>query len=228
MTVGEFEAHITVRCDGGTASATRLARWSAARGWKFTHIVLARGRTPSQPMVTLRGAGSYEEQLRACRWASDALRAAGFVPVRVKIEVAPWEPVVPRSDTEAVYGSRLGAAPGGRYFEHHLKVLLDPADVGVTAALTAAAVAHGAHLSWNARRLLAAGRQERFVTQRCHGVGLPAAERQLAALTRALEPLPVDILDVEREFVVYDSDVAVDAGWITAADSPAGREVAEC
>src|SRR5882757_7697714 len=108
MTVGEFEAHITVRCHGGAASADRLEQWSAARGGKFTHIVLARGRTPSQPMVTLRGSGSYEEQLRVCRRAANALRDAGFTPVRVKIEVAPWEPVVPRTDADARLLSGLG------------------------------------------------------------------------------------------------------------------------
>lgn len=210
MTVGEFEAHITVRCDDGTASATRLERWSAARGWKFTHIVLARGRTPSQPMVTLRGTGSYEEQLRACRWASDALRAAGFTPVRVKIEVAPWEPVVPRSDAEALRPG-VGLPGDGRYFEHHLKVLFDPGEPGRLDALTAVAVAHHAHLSWNARRLRAARLQERFVTQRCQGVGLPAAQARLAALTRAVQGLSVEILSVEREFVVYDNDAVYGA-----------------
>lgn len=205
MTVGEFEAHITVRGDDGPGPA-RLARWSADRGLKFTHIVLARGRTPSQPMLTLRGAGSYEEQWGACAAATAALREAGFTPVRVKIEVPQRAAAVPRSDEEA---RRPGA---DRYFEHHLKVLLDPGADRV--ALTAVAVAHGAHLSWNARRLHASGRQERFVTQRCHGVGLPVARAQLAALVRAVALLGVPITSVEREFVVYDSDLGIDDGWI--------------
>jgi hypothetical protein len=229
MTTGEFEAHITVRCDDGTAPATRLARWSAARGWKFTHIVLARGRTPSQPMLTLRGRGSYEEQLRTCRWASKALRDAGFSPVRVKIEVAAWEPVVPRSDAQARQLGGFGGPDGGagRYFEHHLKVLLDPVGPGAAEcldALTATAVAHDAHVSWNARRTLGGtGRHERFVTQRCHGVGLPVAQARLAALTRAMERLAIEITEVEQEFVLYDSNTAVDEGWIVMARDEAVR-----
>lgn len=223
MKTGEFEAHITVRCDDdGAAPAARLERWSAARGWKFTHIVLARGRTPSQPMLTLRGGGSYEEQLGACRRACAALRDAGFVPVRVKIEVAPWASVVPRSDEQARQpagsaGGQEGA--GERYFEHHLKVRLDPAGPDAAArlrALTATAVAHGAHLSWNARRTLAGDdrREERFVTQRCYGVGLPTARERLAALRRAVTRLRVEITEIEQEFVVHDSDTSVDDGWI--------------
>jgi hypothetical protein len=223
MTVGEFEAHITVRCDDGAASAIRLERWSAARGWKFTHIVLARGRTPSQPMLTLRGSGPYEEQLRTCRSASQALRDAGFPPVRVKSEVAPWEPVVPRSDAQA----RLPGGSAGRYFEHHLKVLPDPVAPGGADgldALTATAVAHDAHVSWNARRIRGGtDRQERFVTQRCHGVGLPAAQARLAALTRAAEDLSIEIAEVEQEFVVYDSNTAIDEGWIVMMRDEAVR-----
>lgn len=226
MTDGGFEAHLTVRGADDPASAARLERWSAARGWKFTHIVLARGRTPSQPMLTLRGRGPYEEQLRVCRRASEALRGAGFRPVRVKIEVAPWEPVVPRSDAQARLLNGPGGAgdPGrqaGRYFEHHLKVLLDPLDPGAAAtldALTAAAVAHDAHVSWNARRTHGGtGRQERFVTQRCHGVGRPTARARLATLTRAVRELSVEIAETEEEFVVYDSNAAIDDGWIIAA-----------
>lgn len=247
MTEGRFEAHITVRCADDPASVARLVRWSAARGWKFTHIVLARGRTPSQPMLTLRGRGPYEEQLRFCRRASEELHGAGFPPVRVKIEVAPWDPVVPRSDAEARLpdgsggsgrsgrsdGSRIpnrsGSSDGsdgsgkrsGRYFEHHLKVLLDPCGPGAAAtldALTATAAAHDAHVSWNARRIRAGtGRQERFVTQRCYGVGLPTARARLAALTRAVGALPVEIAETEEEFVVHDSNSAIDDGWIVTA-----------
>jgi hypothetical protein len=250
MRVGEFEAHVTVRCDGGDAQVGRLERWAAARGWKCAHIVLARGRVPSQPMVTLGGCGPYEEQVRICRAAADDLRAAGFVPVRVKIEVPPWDPAVPRSDEEArAWALRCGpgtAADGTapRYFEHHVKVLLDAGTglgpgpgaaardgqrspgVSPLATLIAVAVAHDAHVSWNARRVAGpAGREQRFVTQRCHGVGLPTARGRLAALRRALADLGVHIAEAEQEFVVYDSDTAVDEGWIVAArrEEVAGR-----
>ncbi|MBC9716119.1 hypothetical protein H9Y04_26635 [Streptomyces sp. TRM66268-LWL] len=192
-----YEAHVTVRCEDAEAVAL-FGKWAAREGLKTTHIVLARGRMRSQPMLTLRETGSFAAQLASARAVAGRLRAAGFDPVRIKVESTPWAPEVP-------------ARPTGReHFEHHVKLLLD--EDFDRAALTAVAVAHGAHLSWNARRVRDGGRHERFVTQRCFGV--PAAEAG-----RALERLLVDlagyeVLGMEREFVLFDSDLSVDDGWI--------------
>ncbi len=71
-------------------------------------------------------------------------------------------------------------------------------------------------MSWNARRVLADGAHERFVTQRCHDVDAPAAH---AALQRLLADLDgVQIIEVEEEFVLYDSDLSLDDGWIVDED----------
>ncbi|MFE2916035.1 hypothetical protein [Kitasatospora indigofera] len=209
---GEFEIHVTVRCEGGELQ--RLGRWAADRGVKFTHIVLARGRTTSQPMLTLGGPGTLRELRRTARATAAELRDAGFEPVRVKIEATPWTSGVPATDAAA---ARLGPA---FYFEHHLKVLLGPGTgredlAGVSAA-------HAAHVSWNARRTDRAGRQERFVTQRCHGVGLATAGARLALLAAAVSGAGFGIVSVEREFVVSDSDITVDDGWIVAVPADAG------
>ncbi len=193
-----YESHVTVRCSG-SAEHERLSRWCAAAGLKLTRIVLARGRMRDQPMLTLTGARSYAEEAARAREVVVRLRAAGFEPVRVKTESTPWAPEVPD-----------GPCGDGRYFEHHVKLLLD-ADADL-AALAARVVPHGAHLSWNARRARAGARHERFVTQRCHGVDASAAGRAFEALLAELSGHHV--LDVEREFVLYDSDVTVDEGWL--------------
>ncbi|MFJ9818354.1 hypothetical protein ACIRU3_24410 [Streptomyces sp. NPDC101151] len=193
-----YETHVTVAC-ADPAEAERLRGWADAAALKLTHIVLARGRMRNQPMLTLAGSASYpEESARAARTVA-ALRADGFAPVRVKIESVPWAPEVP--------GGPCGA---GQYFEHHVKLLLDAdTDLGVLAARV---VAHGAHLSWNARRVHGGGRHERFVTQRCRGVADEDAGRALERLLADLDGL--DVLCVEREFVLYDSDESVDEGWL--------------
>ncbi|MFE0434349.1 hypothetical protein ACFW2K_05250 [Streptomyces nigra] len=200
-----YETHVTVRC-ADAAETGRLRRWAAAEGLKLTVIELARGRTPSQPMLTLTGAPS-----RATAWASAEevaarLRAGGFVPVRVKVESAPWAPEVP-----------AGPCGGGQYFEHHVKLRL-PADTDLV-ALAARVVPYGAHLSWNARRTVGA-RHERFVTQRCRGVDATGAGEELERLLGELAGL--DVVDVEREFVLYDSDLSVDDGWIEERPGRAG------
>ncbi|MEU3555766.1 hypothetical protein [Streptomyces fragilis] len=198
MPRSSYEAHLTVRCADG-AALDRLRRWSAARGLKLTHVVLARGRTPSQPMLTLRDASSYAAQLFRARAVGAELEADGFAVARVKIESDPLAPEVPR-----------GPCDDGRHFEHHVKLRLDAA--ADLTALAARVAPHGAHLSWNARRVTGPGHHERFITQRCRGVDARGARQALDALLGVLSG--EEVLDVEREFVLYDSDASVDAGWL--------------
>ncbi|MGW1914930.1 hypothetical protein ACWCQS_30435 [Streptomyces sp. NPDC002076] len=193
-----YETHVTVRC-AGPAETKRLRGWAEAAGLKLTHIVLARGRMQDQPMLTLAGSASYAEQSARADRTVAALRSAGFAPVRVKTESVPWAPEVPD-----------GPCGGGQYFEHHVKLLLD-AETDL-ASLTARVVPHGAHLSWNARRVCEDGRHERFVTQRCRGVRDAAAEQALRLLLSELGGF--EVLSVEREFVLHDSDESVDEGWL--------------
>jgi hypothetical protein len=202
---GEFETHLTVRL-GEAESTDRLRDWSAGRGLKCTHIVLARGRTASQPMLTRYGRGALSAEVEAAKRLSDDLAGEGFEVSRIKIEAAPGNRDVPRTDDEAAHH------PRDRYFEHHVKLLLD-AIAGVD-PVTSIAQRHQAHVSRNALRVRADGRHERFVTQRCHGVGSETAHRKLDALLNALTEQRYEVIDVEQEFVVYDSDLTIDAGWI--------------
>ncbi|MFZ3470042.1 hypothetical protein ACODT3_26750 [Streptomyces sp. 4.24] len=188
--MSEYETHVTVRCQD-QAELARLEEWSGARELKVTHIVLARGRMASQPMLTLPDREGHERLV-------PALRAAGFAPVRVKVETVPWTTDRP--------------GPGGGYFEHHLKLRL-PAAGFDRAALEALVLPHGAHVSWNARRVLPGARHERFVTQRFRGTARGAGAA-CDALAAALAVAGYDIGAQEREFVLSDSDLSVDDGWL--------------
>ena len=202
---GAFETHLTVaaRPEGGVDA---LARFAAVRGAKFALIVLDRGRTRSQPMLTTAGEGTLTAQVEAAGALSRDLANAGFRVVRVKVEAAPWNAGVPADDAAA---ARLGDA---MYFEHHVKVVLDgPPGSGTLPALLGR---HGARLSRNARRRRANGETEWFATQRCYGVGLPTAGARLDALAGALASAGWTPVEVEREFVVYDDAPSVDDGWL--------------
>lgn len=197
---GDFEAHLTLHAD----TAPTLETYAAERNLKFAHIVLARGRVPHQPMVTVHRSGTLAQVHADVAGVAAHLEADGFPVLRTKIEATPWAEGVPSTDEQATaLGTRF-------YFEHHLKLLLTPGSG--TAAIEATARAHGAHLSANARRVRPDGRLERFVTQRCRGVGDLTAAARLQDLLTELEHL--DIASTEREFVVYDSDESIDAGWI--------------
>jgi hypothetical protein len=202
---GEFETHLTIRLEGPTR-VDALRAWSEHRGLKFHHIVLDRGLTPSQPMVSRRGRGLLSGERFEAAELSRHLTSDGFSVSRFKIEAAPWNRDVPDSDVDAA-----GLHPG-RYFEHHVKLALDP-DVDIP-ALAALAQGHAARLSRNALRVRDDGRRERFVTQRCHNVGRPTAKGRLNALLAALAEGGYAILKAEEEFVVLDSDPGVDSGWL--------------
>ena len=72
----------------------------------------------------------------------------------------------------------------------------------------------GAHLSRNAWRENSQGYEERFVTVRHYRIGRAAAEQRLQRLLAALAELGENIVEVESEYTVYDSNVQLDAGWL--------------
>ncbi|WP_144119135.1 nucleotidyl transferase AbiEii/AbiGii toxin family protein [Catellatospora sichuanensis] len=210
---GDFEIHLTVHDYG----SSRLAEFAARHGLKYVHVVLDRGITRSQPMLTLAGTGSLADQHSlAGNWAKQ-LRDVGLHPARTKIEAAPWCTGVPATDAEAA------AEPAGRYFEHHVKLLLPAEDVAALLAVAAVGEQHGARLSRNARRVRADGRQERFLTQRCHGVGRESARYLLDRLVAALREASWEIASVEQEYVVYDDHLSLDADWLVEHPVPEHR-----
>lgn len=206
---GDFEAHITVEA-ADPGMSILLEQYAAQHDMKFTHIVLLRGRTPDQPMLTVRRSGTAGAVRDWLDTMVTGLSEAGFEVTRVKLEATPWAEGVPGTDNAA-------AAMGPRYyFEHHIKLLL-PADA-VPEQLAEAVTDHRAHVSANARRVRPDGRTERFVTQRCRAVGNGTAEARLADLLAVLSEYR--ILSVEREFVVVDTNESVDDGWIAEPAVP--------
>ncbi|PDP85429.1 hypothetical protein CQJ94_21865 [Glycomyces fuscus] len=223
---GDFETHLTLDAPG-PGRVAEAEEWARRHGLKFTHIELDRGESPSQPMVTYHSRGTLDGELAVAeRWTA-RLAEAGFAVLRTKIEVPHQAAGVPAT---------RGAAelmPGSCYFETHVKLLL-PASADL-AALSAIVEPHRARLSRNARRVRDDGLQERFVTQRCSRVGRGEAGRFEYALLKALERAGVAlehregwqprILSVEREFVVHDTALSVDAGWMDAAPVEDADEV---
>ena len=202
---GEFETHITMSC-GGMSEIDRLQQWSWAHNLKFLYILLDRGTNISQPILTRRGRGNFDDELSIAERLAQALIAEDFAVVRIKIEAAPWNQDVPQSDAEAI------AHHTNRYFEHHVKLSIE--STTDLQPLRELAQRHSAHLSRNALQIRDDGCQERFITQRRMGVGRIGAEKQLRMLVDSIEFLGYQPIDIEAEFVVYDSNLALDLGWI--------------
>ena len=202
---GEFETHITVSLTN-IYGIERLQGWCLDRQLKFLHILLAEGTQISQPMLTRRGWGDFADELKIAENLVTALNSENFPVVRIKIEAAPENRGVPQSDLAAL------AHPADRYFEHHVKLRLE-SDLDLS-PLHELVKRHSANLSRNAIRLRLDGFHDRFVTQRCMGVGWVAAQRQLQLLVGAIESLGYTPIAIASEFVVYDSNLALDRGWI--------------
>jgi hypothetical protein len=198
---GEFETHITVNLQD-LAEIPRLQQWGATRNLKFLHILLEGGSHISQPMLTRRGYGNLTSELQMAKNLEIDLNRANFSVSRIKIEAAPWNQDIPQSD-------RSASTQAHRYFEHHIKLSLESTtDILPLKELTHQ---HSAHISRNALKIRADGYRERFVTQRCIGVGQIEAQNRLRILVESIESLGYVPIDIEAEFVVYDSNLALDA-----------------
>ena len=186
-----FEIHLTTQ----PLTAARLAQFGAAcrhLGAKPLVIELARGVATTQPMLSkVVRQPTLAAALAAATRDADYLRAQHLPPTRLKLETA--------------VAHRHLAAPGGfaPYFEWHGKVPYQRA-----AALLAICEQHRAHLSANALK----GELTRFVTLREFG-SLPTFEARVAALAAALAA-EWPLLKQEAECCLYDSNTALDAGWL--------------
>lgn len=206
---GSLETHLTLAAHHANRMDA-LREFATGHGLKCLHIVLDRGQSASQPMLTRRAQGSLTGELQIAQRLARELEAMGLPITRIKIEAAPSNSDVPQTDCD------MHQQLANLYFEHHVKLLLDEdSDVG---SLTLIAERHQAHLSRNALRVRDDGRQERFVTQRCWSVGRTTAEERQTALTDELTQAGYTIINIEAEFVVYDSNLEVDAGWITTEE----------
>lgn len=200
---GEFETHITVNLSQ-SEQWEYFAKWCQSRDLKCVHIVLERGLTASQPMITRHGTGTLAQELGKARELRRECEAAGFTVSRIKLEVAANNPSVPKNTNDVDEDLRRC------YFEHHVKLLIDD-DIG---DLKEAVEQHDAHLSRNARRVRDDGKQERFVTQRCYNVGRNEARNKFQQLLQTIISFDFPIIETEEEFVVFDSNLALDEGWI--------------
>lgn len=207
---GTFEAHVTIEADD-LNERQRFQSVCAALGVKCVLIELPRGVTRSQPMTSTYHRGELAAVTEEVAGLACRLRDEGFRVSRVKLEAVITNEGVPGTDEEA------RSFPPGNYFEFHIKLLLPP-DIDL-APLQTVCQQHGAHLSTNALKRHDEGQSERFVTLRVHGVGRDRAETRFAALCEDLEGLGHTLANRLREYTIYDSNIAVDAGWI---DPPAG------
>lgn len=140
------------------------------------------------------------------------LREAGFTILREKIEALAPNDGVPKDAEEA------RRSPADRYFEFHLLIEgkqgpLTPEDMIRLRSLSqtfSARLGAPVPLSYNALRP-----SQRFLNLRARGVGLREAMQPVHALEAAIrEDGELQVKKVIAEYICFDSNRAVDDGWV--------------
>jgi hypothetical protein len=208
---GRYEVHVTIAqrepCDRARVEAV-----GDAAGARAVHIVLDAGAHRSQPMLTARAGPALSDAHEAARRLVAALAREGIDVARVKIE-GDLDCVELVEDEDGLAASRAG-----RYFEHHTKVLLR--DEPERRAAEAIAARHGARASRNAFARDDRG-EARFLTLRQRDVRRALAASRARSLDDALLDAGIVVLSSQSEYVVFDSNLALDHRW-----SPAGYDEA--
>lgn len=152
-------------------------------------------------MITFWSSGDLNDQLRLANSIRRELATFHVEVVRVKVECA-------TADL-----SRIDLPAGeSHYFETHLKLLLkNDAEVERTRQLSRST---NARLSRNARRVRSDGAVERFMTQRVYSHDLAEADRRREELIANVRRTGIEILEIEAEYVLYDSKLELDRGWL--------------
>jgi hypothetical protein len=202
---GTFEAHITI-LSADLATRTKFRELCHELAVKCILIELPEGMTRGQPMTASYYHGNLQDVLAQVYGLAQTFANAGFKVTRIKVEAMTNNQDIPESDEEAQ------ALPASNYFEFHVKVTL-PADSDLV-KLQAQCQKRGGHLSANAFKYQRGGQQQRFVTMRLYGVGRQSAEARFNELLQWLEGEELKLSHKLREYTVYDTNVALDAGWI--------------
>jgi hypothetical protein len=207
---GTFEAHLTVDAPD-LPTRERFRALCDELGVKCVLIELPEGTTRSQPMTSSYHRGELPAVAGEVAGLARRLRAEGFAVSRVKLEAVVTNEGDPETDEEA------RRFPPGNYFEFHVKVALPAgADLGPLRELCRR---FGAHLSRNALKRDTDGPARRFVTLRVYGEGRAGANARFEELLRELGAGGYALSNKLREYTLYDSNAAVDSGWI---DPPPG------
>lgn len=183
------EVHLTVELGG--KDPTVLAALARGHGCRFLHVLLDTGTHASQPMLSWRQGAGIATALQRAAELAQTIEDQGMKLLRIKIE------------------AKLEVAVDARYFEAHFKVELDD---GKAPELQPLARELGVHLSRSAFAR-SAGKEQRFLTARQDTLAgaLVSFERvETALISRGWR-----VLSVEREAVLYDSNLGLDNGWST-------------
>lgn len=201
---GVFEAHISIT-PIDEEKAVIFKSFCEQEGIKAIQIVLARGKTPIQPMSSSIHQGVFSEVKKEVENLVKKMVHLGFEVRRMKIEASPQNQDIPRTHQE------LAQHNAQNYFEHHWKVLLKEKP---SENLLNLCEAFKAHFAQNAFKKRSDKQVEHFITIRLYGKGLIETQKIASDFTDKLEEQKIEVLKSITEYCVYDDYVELDAEWL--------------
>ena len=195
----ELEIHITLSRIP-TEDLDSFKSYITSKGFKFTHIVLDYGDTPSQPMITKRiESDDLQETLLSVEESIKDIYGYDTSINRVKVECSPYV------DINEIKGAV------SIYFEHHVKLEFSE---NIPEIVKIIAKKRDAHMSRNAFKHLQDGKFEMFLTQRYYAIPVHEAIEKFNDLRTDLQLVNQTIVDYEQEMAIHDSGEDIDRGWI--------------
>ena len=210
---GAFEYHITVRIND-RSDINKFVKLCKGIGLKPIFIELPYGEEVKQLMTSKYITGTYPDVLLPVHAIAHKVASSGFQILRIKIEALAANKGVPRNESDIAF------EPGHRYFEFHFKIMLN--DESEKERLTQIGQKYNAHTSRNAFKQFGNGKFSNFLTMRTFGKGRDEALKMFGCLKAELLRNGFEIIGHEQEYVVYDSNLDLDKGWVKKEKSGSG------
>lgn len=196
MQMFPFEFHLTVTVD----NPSRLMEFvETCKSLNVKALFVGLNQTATDVMTSSRMIATYEEAKQYVKDLKDKLTRASFAVIREKIETVPW------------YLSS-NALPEGTYYECHIQVPVTP--VTDYTLLHTICKRHDGHVSRN----LFKGDTEngiQMITVRGHK-NKPEFEKATDTLYQELRQAFGLEVSMEKEYVIFDSNISHDAAWLGA------------
>lgn len=200
----KFESHITIKLNNTTA-LSNFQKLCQHLQVKCLLIELPMGVNTFQPMTSLYHRGSFESVFNEVTSMAQRIMNNGFQVIRVKIEALISNLNIPISDEEAKKFPN-------NYFEFH--VLVELPTQNEVERLKIICEKHQAHLSQNAFKKSLNGVKQYFVTMRFYETGKSIAKSRFSMLLNELKKEQFSLSNQLQEYIVYDSNISLDAGWV--------------
>lgn len=196
MQMFPFEFHLTVTVEG---SESLMRFVDVCKSLKVKALFVGLNQTATDVMTSSRLIATYEEAKQYVKDLKDKLTNANFSVIREKIETVPWY----------LTSSTL---PEGTYYECHIQVpVTSSTDYTL---LHTICKRHDAHVSRN----LFKGDSDngiQMVTVRGHK-NRTEFEKNTETLHQELRTAFGLEVSMEKEYVIFDSNISHDAAWLGA------------